>query len=147
MEEKPMSWVKTAGISATAVAFVITLSNEKLDAVSTMYENLVSYGIHGWAILGLIAFALYNQYMAIGVDDKIKGLVQAKENYKKAEQSLLETKNSLEKTYPHIDCNYTSKEPAFFSSHARGIKLFEYFQQNPNEAKVYYEKNINKIWK
>ena len=53
------SWVKPVSISAIVAASILSLSDERLSTVKTIYNNLVDYHIHGWAILGLLLFALY----------------------------------------------------------------------------------------
>ena len=85
------SWVKPVSISAIVAASILSLSDERLSTVKTIYNNLVDYHIHGWAILGLLLFALYNQWLAIGATTRI-------ENLKAAEDKLVETNNAVIKS-------------------------------------------------
>ena len=85
------SWAKPVSISAIVAASILSLSDERLSTVKTIYNNLVDYHIHGWAILGLLLFALYNQWLAIGATTRI-------ENLKAAEDKLVETNNAVIKS-------------------------------------------------
>ena len=94
MAEKviPDTWKKTASISAGIGLIFLGISIEKIDAVNEIYNKLVDYGAHGWAVLGLIFFALRNQWLAIGATTRVENLKEAQRNLNETNDAL---KNSL----------------------------------------------------
>ena len=94
MAEKviPDTWKKTASISAGIGLIFLGISIEKIDAVNEIYNNLMSYGTHGWAVLGLIFYALHNQWLAVGATTRVESLKDAQRNLNETNDAL---KNSL----------------------------------------------------
>ena len=82
------NWAKI-GLFGFAAAAAITLSLEKVTIAETLYNKIViEGGLHGWAILLLVLFALYNQWLATGASNRTASLNEA-------ERKLLETNKKL----------------------------------------------------
>ena len=88
------TWVKPVSISAIVAASILSLSDERLATVKEIYNNLVDYHIHGWAILGLITFFLYNQWLAIGATTRIERLENAEKILSETNQRLIKEMNN-----------------------------------------------------
>ena len=85
-----LSWVKPVSIASAVIIFATTLSADKIAAYEIIYNNLTKYGYHGWAILGLIGFALFNQWLAIGMPERAKNLKDAHEKLSETNKKLNE---------------------------------------------------------
>ena len=87
------TWVKPISISAIVAASILSLSDERLATVKTLYNNLVDYHIHGWALIALIGFFLYNQWLAIGATTRVERLDKAEKKLSETNQRLITKMN------------------------------------------------------
>ena len=136
-----LSWVKPVSVASIVAISVVTLSFEKIAIFEKLYNDLIQYSYHGWAILGLIFFALYTQYLAVGMPERAKHL-------KEAEQSLNETNKKLnEMIYQWQNISTHNIRLKNSTNPQNGFKALNWIAKNPKVLQRIVDENQEQILK
>ena len=85
-----LNWIKPVSVASVIAISVATLSFEKVAVLEKLFDDLAKSGAHGWAVLSLIFFALYIQWLATGATTRVERLKSAQENLNETNKKLNE---------------------------------------------------------
>ena len=135
------NWVKPVSVASVIAISLATLSFEKVAILEKLYDDLATSGAHGWAILGLLFFALYIQWLATGATTRVERL-------KAAEESLAATNKKLnEMIYQWQNMTTHNIRLNNSSNPANAFKALQWLAKNPKVLQSITDQHSNEITK